>query len=165
SYRDAMPRSFMVYNAAVRDDGLAVGLVTDGPNSLRDAAWIAPSATARSFFNYSSPAYDPGDARITSYAAEKISVRASAKDDGYLVLADSYFPGWAARVDGKESPIERVDFAFRGVFLPKGEHTVVFEYAPATFRTGAAITVLSLLMLCGALLAGTLRGRALGRML
>ncbi|MBM3135063.1 MAG: hypothetical protein FJZ89_07250, partial [Chloroflexi bacterium] len=64
------------------------------------------------------------------------------------VLGDSYFPGWLATVDGKESKIYRADGNFRAVAVPAGEHKVVFKYSPLSFRLGlftstmAAIVVL-----------------------
>jgi uncharacterized membrane protein YfhO len=66
---------------------------------------------------------------------------------GYLVLADTYYPGWRAEVDGAETEILVANHAFRAVALELGKHTVVFEYAPISFQIGAWITLGSSLVL------------------
>ena len=87
----------------------------------------------------------PGRARITSYEPERVKVRARAARDGsMLVLSDTWFKGWKAKVDGREVPIERVDYMLRGVKLPAGAHDVEFAYQPNGFRIGWIISLLTL---------------------
>src|SRR5205814_7944695 len=74
---------------------------------------------------------------------------------GYLVLADTYYPGWVARVDGVEQPILRADYLFRAVAVRPGQQVVEFRYEPTSFRIGAATSGLTLLVLV-ALVAATL---------
>ena len=72
---------------------------------------------------------------------------------GVLVLADAYYPGWRATVDGAEAMIYPADSAFRGVLLPPGQHVVEFTYQPMSFAAGLAVTALSLLLLLTGLLS------------
>jgi hypothetical protein len=58
-----------------------------------------------------------------------------------LILRDACFPGWVARVDGVETPIECVDLMFRSVTLANGARTVEFSYEPASVRIGATLTL------------------------
>ena len=44
-------------------------------------------------------------------------VRATADGRALLVLADTWFPGWNAKVDGREAPIVRTDQLLRGVVI------------------------------------------------
>jgi hypothetical protein len=67
--------------------------------------------------------------------------------DGLLVMSDSYFPGWHARIDGVETPVWRADYAFRAVEVAKGPHWVELRYWPASFTIGLVISLLSLLAL------------------
>jgi len=60
---------------------------------------------------------------------------------GCVVLTDTFYPGWQATVDGKETTIFRANFLFRGVFVPAGEHIVRFTYLPWSFVLGVALAV------------------------
>lgn len=66
---------------------------------------------------------------------------------GWLVIAQTYYPGWQALLDGETIPIERANLAFRAVAVPEGEHLLEFVYAPAWITPGAIITSVSLLCL------------------
>jgi Bacterial membrane protein YfhO len=100
-----------------------------------------------------------GVARVVSYEPERVVVRARSRGDGLLVLGDNWFPGWKARVDGRDVDVERVDYLFRGVRLGPGAHTVEFRYEPLSWRVGWIVSLVSLLGLAVALIAGTRRRR------
>jgi hypothetical protein len=80
-------------------------------------------------------------------APEHVVVRVLAPAPGFLFLADQWFPGWRATVNGAPAPILRADYLFRVVEVPAGESTVEFRYAPASVRIGAAISAATLLVL------------------
>jgi len=67
---------------------------------------------------------------ITNFEAHEVSISVNADRAGVLVLADTWYPGWAASLDGEPVDIMRADVAFRGIEVPAGEHTVVFSYEP-----------------------------------
>lgn len=67
--------------------------------------------------------------------------------DSYLVVLDSFYPGWKALVDNKETTIHRTNFNFRGIVLPNGTHTVDFIYEPESLKYGAVISVISLIII------------------
>jgi len=75
-----------------------------------------------------------------------IVVNTSSNQDAYLVVLDSFYPGWKVLVDNNKSTIYRTNYNFRGVFLKKGKHTVEFIYSPKSLKYGLAITGLSLLV-------------------
>ena len=100
-----------------------------------------------------------GSARLVSYEPERVVARASAQSPGLLVLTDVHYPGWKATVDGREVPIERVDYLLRGVPIPAGTHEVEFRYEPASFRAGWIISAVSTLAVLIALLVGWRRRR------
>ncbi len=76
---------------------------------------------------------------------DRIAVKIEDTRLGVLVLADAYYPGWTATVDGVSTPIYPVDGVFRGVELTPGEHEVIFAYHPASFRIGTALSALALI--------------------
>lgn len=80
---------------------------------------------------------------------EYVRLRATAGTAAYLVLADSYYPGWEARLDGQPAAIRQADAALRAVALPPGEHVVEFSFRPRTWRYGLPISGLSAAALLG----------------
>jgi hypothetical protein len=100
---------------------------------------------------------------IPRYENQAVDLTAAANGDGVLVLADSYYPGWKAYLDGRETPILRVNHFYRGVIVPAGQHRIEFRYEPRSFAIGLIIslsTIVGLGLLCGARL---LRARTLAR--
>jgi uncharacterized membrane protein YfhO len=79
--------------------------------------------------------------------------------DGFLVLSDTYYPGWQVFVDGEEAKIYQADYLFRAVPLKQGEHVVEFRYSPSSFRTGLAISLSCGIVLCGLVVCGVLMHR------
>jgi hypothetical protein len=65
---------------------------------------------------------------------------------GYLVVLDTFYPGWRAFVNGKESKILRANGLFKAVFLEPGSHKVVLVYQPSSFVWGLGVSVLTLLL-------------------
>jgi len=88
-------------------------------------------------------AASPGTARIERYSADRVMISGESERGGYLVLTDAWFPGWTARVDGRETRVERADHAFRAVKLGPGHHDVEFRYAPMSVRLGVALSALA----------------------
>jgi Bacterial membrane protein YfhO len=86
-------------------------------------------------------------AKILRYENDLVRIATSADNEGILVLADSYYPGWKAFVDGREEVIRRANLFFRAVPLPAGNHTVEFRYEPRSFRFGRVISAATLVAL------------------
>jgi hypothetical protein len=62
----------------------------------------------------------------------------------YFVFDQSFAPGWHAWVDGKPSPILRVNGLWMAVGLETNmAHQVVFEYSPISFRVGLFFTLIA----------------------
>lgn len=86
---------------------------------------------------------------ITKYTNDFVTIRANMMADGIVVLLDRYYPGWTATVDERPTKIHKVDSIYRGVEVPKGVHTIAFEYKPTSIIRGAAIslgTIMALVM-------------------
>jgi hypothetical protein len=105
----------------------------------------------------------PGTIRIESFRPGEVVVRASHPSGGFLVLADTWFPGWRAVLDGEhELPVLRANLAQKAVELPAGDHTVRFSFRSCRVRVGGLVTLASLasLGLLGLLLPRRLRRRS-----
>lgn len=93
----------------------------------------------------------PGTAAITQENPQQIEITTQSAADGYLVLLDTFFPGWVATVDGQITPIYRADYLMRAIYLPAGVHTVRFEYQPASFGWGVGLAAGMLVILLAGL--------------
>lgn len=85
-------------------------------------------------------------ARITKDEPALVTVEVAASGAGYLVLTDTFYPGWIAEVDGVSSPIIRANTMFRAVAVPAGDHVVAFRYRPSSVRSGLMVTAAGLLL-------------------
>ncbi|MFI5301376.1 MAG: hypothetical protein ACHREM_25095, partial [Polyangiales bacterium] len=70
-------------------------------------------------------------------------VRAHADAPSLLVLAEVFYPGWRAELDGRPVPILRASFVGRGVAIPPGDHTVTFRYRSRAVSLGATLSILT----------------------
>jgi uncharacterized membrane protein YfhO len=88
---------------------------------------------------------------VTSYRADDVMIHTSSSADAWLVLSDTYYPGWTATVDGQSVMVLRGDVLFRTVAIPGGEHDVEFRFEPASVKIGLPISIGALVVLLGVL--------------
>jgi hypothetical protein len=138
----ALPRAFVVSRARCLDDEQTLHLIRKRSVDFLREVLLAECAAAPVTSN---PAPSTATAVIEHYAPHRVVITAESDHSGYLVLTDTWFPGWIVNVDGRESRVERADYAFRAVRLEPGRHEVEFRYAPGSVRLGLALSVLALL--------------------
>ena len=63
------------------------------------------------------------------------------------MVADAWFPGWRARIDGRDIPIHRVNQLLRGVIVDAGQHQIEMTFEPRGWRTGVSLTRIGMLAL------------------
>lgn len=80
------------------------------------------------------------------------SIKITTATDGFLVLNENYYPGWVATNNGKDVIIEN-SYGLRAIPLNAGTHELETSYQPKTFRSGAIISLASLLVWLGLLVA------------
>lgn len=131
----ALPRAFVVFNGRCVDDRAGLRLIREGRLRFRDEVLLADCDRPR----MTGPS-GTGSATIERYAATAVTIAVTMDVPGYLVLTDTWFPGWRARLDGGDVPIVRADHAFRAVWLPAGQHRVEFVYRPASLWIGLIVT-------------------------
>jgi hypothetical protein len=90
---------------------------------------------------------ETGSVELVAENPNQIEVRTQSGASGYLLLADTWYPGWQAWVDGRPAPVWRANYLFRAVPLPAGEHQVIVAYRPAWFYLGAILSGLAWLSL------------------
>ncbi len=153
---DVMPRAFVVHQSEIWTDEHIFDRLTDSAFDPRQTVLLAEGEPTSS--GPASPAQD--QVVFTEYGDMRVVLQVAADAPGYLVLADSWYPGWQAFVDGQVTPVLRADYIFRAVAVPKGEHTIVMEFHPSSFQLGAWISGLSLLLAGGVAIVGIRKMRS-----
>ncbi len=156
---DVMPRAFALpaRAAQVRPAGEILKLLpaTDPRQTLvLEAEQVASSPPP-----WGGPAPDATwpltPATVAEYGANEVVIRVDIPSEGYLVLADSFFPGWkayrrapeASAKEEDELPLYRAYGNFRATPLPAGEHIVRFKYSPLSVKLGAYVSFMSAIIL------------------
>jgi len=140
----ALPRAYVAYNvrAAPAVEKLLGRLSRDDFDPLVET------------YVEGSPGFVPATAPARGTAAtivrddpRVVEIDATLEAPGLVVLADTYYDGWRATVDGNPAPILPTNHLFRGVPVPAGFHRVRFDYLPWSFIGGAAGSVVASLAL------------------
>jgi hypothetical protein len=90
---------------------------------------------------------EPGAVEGLEIATHDIRLTVTARGPSVLVLSDSHYPGWKAWVDGRPTPVLRVNHALKGVAVEDGRHAVRLRFDPWRFRAGAWISGAAVLVL------------------
>lgn len=148
---DPLPRAFALGNARVLDHAAVLSELRslDPRREVLIDSQISTQPEAAPLIDSSQP-FTP--ATITRYSANEVEARVAVEGPAWLVLADTWFPGWKAFIRSpdplpafslpgggepeREVPIFRADGAFRAVPLPKGEWLVRFKYTPDSVKIG-----------------------------
>jgi hypothetical protein len=83
-------------------------------------------------------------ATVIECGARRVRLKVERGEPGWLVACQTFFPGWKARVNGVEAPIERANVAFCAIAIPAGASAIELVYRPATFVLGAKIAFAAL---------------------
>jgi hypothetical protein len=152
--RDALPRAYFLGRVQAASVGEAFDHIVEGDHDFHRVVLIEHEQQL--------PAAGGGElveARIVDEHPERVVVEVDAAGPGVLVLTDSHYPGWEARVDGAPAEILLANGVHRAVAVAGGPHEVVFAYRPSSLRWGAAVSIGSLLLLLVVLGSGRWRRR------
>lgn len=102
--------------------------------------------------------FDDTIAKIQAEAPEfsranssELVLRTHSDEARSLFFSITEDPGWTCFVDGEEQPLSIIENCFMAVPLSAGEHQVRMSFCPQGFRTGAIVSLLSLLPALGIL--------------
>lgn len=155
--RAALPRAWVVHrvlSAPPEDlDAVADHLAAPGFSPAIEAVVEGGRELPGSDDGGAPPPY----AEIVRYEPERVVVEVRLARDGLLVLSETMYPGWTARVDEQAAPIYYTNLFMRGVFLQPGEHRVDFVYRSTMLPVALAVSVATVVLVMGA--AVILRGR------
>ncbi len=138
-------RAFMVYDYKIADThDEAFELVRQYASQLSDTAVIfKEDAKYASFTPGNVAAAAPPDNNVSfdKYTPNYIKLHVDTASPGLLVISNTYFPGWHAYIDGRKSKVIRTDYAFQGIFVPKGIHEIELDYMSLSFVIGLILSI------------------------
>ncbi len=140
-----MPRAFVVGNALISEDPLSE-LKSFNPQEeviLEKSELEIISDFGLQLNN------DQGfkEAEITYYSPNKIIVNVDMDSSGYLILGDTWYPGWEAYDNGEEIFIFKANYVQRAVYLTEGSHEIEYVFNPSSYKIGLWVTFIALLFL------------------
>ena len=91
-------------------------------------------------------------ANISKRTANSVVIDARLACRGMLILADTWYPGWSATVDGRTVPIHQAYAALRGVVMDQGPHRLEFHFRPVSALIGAVLSAIGVLGACAVVL-------------
>jgi hypothetical protein len=143
--RSPLPRAWVVKDFKVMDsDPILSRMMSKDFRPGREALleevprWSAPPTPTFTKGGLDGEALSglPQKVQIMSESNNRLALQAEVAEDSLLVLSDTFYPGWKAFVDGKETKIYRADYAFRAIPLNAGTHRVEFIYDPISVKLG-----------------------------
>ena len=143
--RDPLPLAYFVGRsvAVPSDRAAAILMFSEAFSPRREVLLHLPSEGGIS------TAPQPGPpslvpARIERPANSRLTATVDAPTAGWLVLAESWYPGWTATVDGHDAPIVRANINQKAVAVAAGRHRVTFSYHSRSLARGAFVSALAL---------------------
>ncbi len=125
------------------------------PANSPEAAWEQVMARDPAFGDFLTLENFPAEAERVCGAASgaaalifetpnELRIQVTADTAGWLMVRDTFYPGWAATVNGARAEVHPANFLFRAVPVPAGESEVVMRYRPLSFYAGAGVSGMAL---------------------
>lgn len=141
AFKDFLPRAFLVPKSSLGDGAKLLNTYYDDSfDPLQEVLLTekVPVETRDNFF---------GRVNSIIYSPNKVRLQTNQSGEGFLVLLDTYFPGWSVKVDGKPKRIYRANYFYRAVKLGPGSHSIKFSFEPEGYQTGKWISGITLVLL------------------
>ena len=140
-FEDALPRAFLVGDSIMLPKEKLLNFYYDSNFNPLKQVLLEESVPVEKTKNFS------GQVEDLKYIPNGVSISTRQNGEGFLVLLDTYFPGWKVTVDGKEQPIYRANSFYRAIKLKPGNHKVEFSYVPIGLKAGVYISGIALILI------------------
>jgi hypothetical protein len=140
--KDALPRAYLVPAMRIpKQDGHLLNTYYEESFNPLEEVLLSEEIDFKKSNNFE------GTVEQVAYRPNHVTVKTVQQGSGFLVLMDSYFPGWTVTVDGQERPILQANHYYRAVQLDSGSHTLEFDYYPEGLNMGLMISGMSVLLI------------------
>ncbi len=144
--------------ASLFDAARALGVI--GPTEKDGRVGPDEAVEIRGLFQSSRTRVTDGDSvELVHEEPERLVFRVRTAGARMLVIPDTPYPGWNARVNGVDRSVWHVNVGHRGLLIPDaGDYKVEFVYRSVPFEVGRKISIGALVLL-GLLVGGALSRR------
>ena len=140
-FEDALPRAFLVGESRQATKAEQLGIYYDSAFDPLEQVLLTEPIALKNEKQFS------GQVEKIEYSPNRVTMKTNQNEEGFLVLLDTYFPGWKLEVDGKPEHIHRANYFYRGVRLAPGSHDIEFSYEPVGLKTGVIISGVTFILL------------------
>ena len=91
---------------------------------------------------------------------EEMVVNVKNNRDSFLIVADSFYPGWQALIDGQPTEIYPANINQRALFVKGGNHQIRFSFISQSFELGKKISIVAYIVWTGFFIVVTIMGRS-----
>jgi hypothetical protein len=87
-----------------------------------------------------------GTVKLTADSADRLCLSAEVNRPAFVVLTDSYNPGWKAYDNGKPAEVYQADGLFMAVYVEPGRHEILLVFKPDSLAFGGLLSQAGLLL-------------------
>ena len=131
---DALPRAYLVSNMKILEEKAVLNTYYAASFDPLKEVLLSEPVEFQPTKNFT------GQVKEVTYSPNHVTVQTKQTGNGFLILNDTWFPGWTVTVDGQEEKILKANHYYRAVQLGPGEHTLEFDYFPEGFKGGLIVT-------------------------
>ncbi|MFA6468248.1 MAG: YfhO family protein [Bacteroidota bacterium] len=143
--RAALPRTFFVNRYAVATGIEILQNIKSMSFDPRDVAYVMEDPGLKI-----DPPQTEAKADYKKFGMHDVELSVTATGNNLLFISETWYPeGWKAYIDGEETQIYRLNYMFRGVVVPQGEHTVTMKYSSTAYSLGKQLSMWINLLLLG----------------
>jgi hypothetical protein len=143
----ALPEAYLVgQELRVQSEIEARQAVSSPAFDCRKAVVIEPMSSAAAQIDHSKESSLFLPLKAVRKNGNQVSIDYSSTVPAYMVLTDTFYPGWNATIDGQPTEIFRANYLFRAVHVPSGIHRVRFEYWPFSLVAGLGLLFFGILV-------------------
>lgn len=151
--RNANGAAWFVNNVRIVPDADSE-IVTLGRINTRTTA-VVDKRFAEQLSGFTPKPDDAAKIELVSHAPDHIEYKTNSSVEQVAMFPEVYYPlGWNATLDGKPAEYFCGDYVLRGIRVPAGAHTIVFDFHPESYYTGEKIAMVGSLLVFLALIGG-----------
>jgi len=137
--KEVFPKAFLVGNyEVIKNDQKIINKILSQGFDLRKSAVLEKE------INVDKSSKISGSAEIIKYTPNKLIIDTDSDREAILVISDNFYPGWHAKMNGKDTEVLRTNYTFRGVVVLEGKNRVEMYYYPESFKWGIVIALISI---------------------